>query len=1000
MQKLLLSLLFSLVCSSTSFAQGDCLGYDYLIDLNGFACGKGLGQICFVTSADWVNYNDCGEYVIELEYETGHFIYTDLGDFYLHSETQDLTVLRHQPNFISEGLTIGCLEGVLQVPGTVFTIRVVWPDNPNDVIATSTFTLDGSTTIGGPGQTTLLSDAIDNGDLLDETIAAAQGQSVVIEGTLIVDQDYLFGVSPGGIKNEIVLKPGARIEVGTSQNGFNFGTWHANLHGCDGTWDRILLRPGSHYSGFYTRISDAAVAVELQDQSSINIGIMYMDKNGIGIASFGPNLKNIDINLFTSIFEGITIQGGQEGCHFENTSLIDLTGNLLIKNMSANGVYLDRADMIGYRNYYSECQIGVNLATSNNLLSLDRCQFDHGVGGVLSMGSAELEVTNCFFNDLEYGIGRTSSIMNEHTLVEDNVMADCEMDVMAFVQSSRAEIMYNELAANRTNVLVWGLDPGPHKWAVQHNFAMYAGLDNNSGYNVAFLNVHDGRIFKNTYPLASFNNFAVWGGSDVKIGYNTDAVSFADNIRVTASPNGLIYCNTMDGNTGLTFMNTCSGTIVRGNEMTGSNFNLSYGTPNSVFASTGPQHFKGNKFDLSSEGNQKAVNYSLEQVAQLNQYLAGFLSGAQGTELFPFFNSAFEEWFDRDENGVDYQCPPGVVGDEPSVDKLKREVQNHIALLDANVEGIYGAEVAFDVKLKLFRALSALQALEPLDLSEQSWYNNLASTPIGTFISFETNLKNAGTLTDIEAGQADQLNQQIKELREELQGITWYTLNGAMGAVITDAAQKSLYESKLAQLKTATASLANLLQGRHQNLLNQWNSLDALNEGIGSLHTVSAQNLKTANRLLLRRLTSPFSGFTANEIQTLQNIATQCSGTGGEGVFTARALLAEKTRSLGEYNDECISNPRIEREDLKSKSAAVLSIAPNPVDQLATVSLPASRDYTVLVVFDVYGREYQRIDLAEGQTVANFATAGMSPGVYFLAAAPRMDQVLKFVVSR
>jgi len=1000
MQKLLLSLLFSLICSSSSLAQGDCLGYDYLIDLNGFTCGKGLGQICFVTSANWVNYNDCGDYVVELEYESGNFIYTDLGDFYLHSETQDLTVLRHQPNIISEGLSIGCLEGVLQVPGTVFTLRIVWPDNPNDVIATSTFTLDASTTIGGPGQTTLLSDAIDNGDLLDKTIAVAQGQTVVIEGTLIVDQDYFFGVSPGGVKNEIVLKPGARIEVGTNLSGFNFGTWHANLHGCEDTWDRILLRPGSNYWGEFTRISDAAVAVELQDQSTISIRTTFMDKNGIGIASFGPNLKNIEVNLFTSNLDGITIQGGQEGCHFENTSLINLTGNLLIKKMSTNGVYLDRADMIAYKNYYDECQIGVNVATSNNLLSLDHCQFDNGVGGVLSRGSAELEVTNSYFYDLEYGIGRTSSIMNEHTLVEDNVMADCEIDVIAIVQPSSAEIMYNELAANQSNVLVWGLGAGPHKWAVQHNFAMYAGLDNNSGYNVSFLNVHEGRIFKNTYPLASFNNFAVWGGSNVKIGYNTDAISFADNIRVNASTNALVYCNTMDGNTGLTFMNTCSGTIVRGNEMTGSSFNLSYGTPDNVFASTGPQYYRGNKFDLSSEGNQRAVNYSSELVSQLNQYLAGFLSGAQGTELYPFFNSAFEEWFDSDENGVDYQCPPGIVGDEPNTVKLKREAQDHIALLDANLEGIYGAEVAFDVKLKLFRALSALKALEPLGLSEQSWYNTLAVTPIGTFIAFETNLKNSGTLTDFEAGQADQLNQQIKALREELQGISWYTLDGYMGAVITNAAQKSLYESKLAQLKTSTASLANLLQGRHQNLLNQWNNLDGLNEGIGSLQTVSAQNLKTANRLLLRRLSVPFSGFTASEIQTLQNIAAQCSGTGGEGVFTARALLAEKTRSIGEYNDECISNPKIEREDLKSKPAVVLSIAPNPVDQLATVSLPTLRDYTVLVVFDVYGREIQRIELAEGQTEARINTAGMSPGVYFLAAAPRMDQVLKFVVSR
>lgn len=85
---------------------------------------------------------------------------------------------------------------------------------------------------------------------------------------------------------------------------------------------------------------------------------------------------------------------------------------------------------------------------------------------------------------------------------------------------------------------------------------------------------------------------------------------------------------------------------------------------------------------------------------------------------------------------------------------------------------------------------------------------------------------------------------------------------------------------------------------------------------------------------------------------------------------------------------------------MKNKPAAALSISPNPADQLATVSLPALRDYTVLLVFDVFGRELQRLELAEGQTEASITTAGLSPGVYFLAAAPRMEQVFKFVVNR
>ena len=999
MQKILLSLLLTLMCATQTSAQGDCLGYPYIIDLDGFVCGNGVGKICFVTSANWVNTNDCKDYVIELEYETGTFIYTDLGDFYLHSETQDLTVLRHEPNIISEGLTIGCLEGVLQVPGTVFTIRVVWPTNPNDIIETSSFTLDASTTIGGPGQTTFLSDAIDNGDLLDETIAAGQGQTVVIEGTLIVDQDYLFGISPGGVRNEIVLKPGAKIEVGTNLSGFNFGTWHADLHGCEGKWDRMLLRSGSLYRGFSTNISDATVAVELQDQSNLEISRMRMDKNDIGIASFGPNLKNIGIALFTSIFEGCSIQDGNEGCHFENVDFVDLSGNLYIQTMTANGVYLDKTDMNGFFLRIYKCPFGINVEKPNGLLTLNRCEIGEGQVGVRSLGTVEMQIDECFFHDLDFGIGRTSGVLNEHTLIEDNVIAECGTDIAAIVQASSAEIQFNDLRADQTNVVVWGLGAGLHKWAVQHNTGMYAGLENNNGYNVAFLNVRDGRIFKNTDPVSSLYNFSILGGSDVKIGHNTGVASFADNIRINASPSGLVYCNGTDGNTGLTFLNTCSGTIVRGNDMTGSSHNLSYGTPGNVFASTGPQPYKGNKFDLSSVANPKAINFSTSAIAQQNQYLAGFLSGVQGTELYPFFTSTFDEWFDRDEQGVDYQCQPGIIGDEPRALVLNREAENHIALLGAGAETYYGAEVGFDIKLKLFRSLYELQQLEPLSPTNQGWYNTLSAGNFASFIGFEQMFKTAGLLNATEADQASQLGQDIQNLKAELRSINWYSLPSTMDAApIVNAQQKALYDSKIAELKNKTATLESLLGGHRQSFLNQWGNMNTLNNGINTFGTVSAQNLKSVNQLLLRRLSGNFSGYTELELQTLNGIANQCYGIGGEGVLTARALLAETTMSPSAYNDECIGGG--EERGQKPSDLSRLNISPNPVSDIATITLPTFREYHSLLVYDLLGREIRRIELADEQTEVSLVTTSFAPGVYFLAADGNAGATLKFVVSR
>jgi len=997
MKKLIFTLLLGFFAMNSISAQGNCDPYLYLIDLNGFVCGNDPGNICFVTSANWTHYNTCGGYVVELEYPTGSFIYTDLDEFYLHSQNQSLTVLRHQPSFVSEGLTIGCLEGVLQVPNTVFTIRIVWPSDPNDVLSTTTFTLDAFKTIGGSNQTTLLSDAITNGDLLPAAQAASQGQTIVIEGTLVIDEDYLLGASPnGGVKNEILLAPGARIEVGTSTQGVDLGTFMTDIEGCDDTWDRILVRPGSTYSGDFTNIKDATVAIELMDQCTLLLARVFLTDNEIGIGTFGTAQKDVQISLFTSIFEGITIQNGTEGAHFENTRLVDFSGNLRIQNMTANGVYLDRSDFIGLFNSYRYCPIGINVATENNLLEIDRCSFEHGNVGVLSMGSAEMEVVNSTFLYLLTGIGRASKILNEHTLIEYNVMAECNNNILAIPLQSRAEIQFNDLSAEFNNVAVWAMDDGLHRWAIQHSEALVAGVQNNDGHNVKFLGVRDGRIFKNDVTLASLRNIAVEGGRDVKIGYNINLASFEDNIQFGPSPAGLIYCNTTDGNTGLIFLNNSSGTIVRGNEMSSSGHNLSYGTTGNVFAHTGPQPYRGNMFDASSPTNPKAVNFSIEPIAAQNRYTAGFLADAQGTALYPYFESADNDWFTKNENGNDYICPPGLTGTDTIATTLKREIEGHIGLLSANVAQFYGDEVAFDARLKLFRALEMLNQIQTLDTMQQAWYNSLENSSVAPFIAFEQLYQTAGTLSPSAAAAVEVLVQEIKELKEFLPTIVWYTLGDT---VAINTAKKAIYDSKIAEIKTKTAILSDSLQSRHQLLLDQWSTLNALNEGISTTSMVPAQNLKAVNRLLLHRLSPSFEGYTETQLDTLQSIAEQCFGTGGEAVFKARALLAETTWSFEAYDDECIENPTEELTSTASSRIARWNAFPNPAKDLVTVTLPENHGWQALTVHDMLGREVARIQLTEGQASTSIQTVGLSSGFYFIAPLGKKEQTLKLVVK-
>lgn len=193
----------ALVCAllpSAAHAQ-NCQLYGFNTSISGFDCGGDQGEICFVTNADLAfPIVDCIDYVVELIYPSGAFIYTDLGDFYLHSlDPMGETVLRHEPELIFDLLRLeGCLKGILQQPGTVFTLRVVNPDPPQDEVSSQTFTLDNVPVVGSQGGSVLLSSQIlPNGPLLPLAQAVSTGQRVALEGRLIVDIDYTFGATFG-----------------------------------------------------------------------------------------------------------------------------------------------------------------------------------------------------------------------------------------------------------------------------------------------------------------------------------------------------------------------------------------------------------------------------------------------------------------------------------------------------------------------------------------------------------------------------------------------------------------------------------------------------------------------------------------------------------------------------------------------------------------------------------------------------------------------------------
>ena len=1004
MKNIFLSIFLLIIGTISLKAQPPCTFYGYYVDASGFTCGESPGRLCILTNYDWACHD--GDYEIQISFPTGAFIFTDLGDFSVLTSNNQTTTLHATLSPPSHGLAYYCLEGVIQVPGTVFSAQVVSLFTPTVVLNPTTFTLDVAAVIGSNVGVPTISQAITQQLILDPSVSGQTGQRVIVDGALSVDENYAFGsFFNGGMTNEIKMKPGASITIAS---GVTLSTKRTNITGCEGSWEGIRISGGGVLTSATTNIQDAKTAIELLDLAALYLLGSHLSHNDVGIASLGNNPKTITLNIVPGnpiLGTTSSIRSGSEGIHLEQVvSPIILTGLFSISNMSKHGIYLDKTDLTASNVWFSKCEYGIRVGTSNDLLNISKCRFDDGYAGIFSQGTLEMQVIDDnMFSNMDYAVVRTTALANDHTLIENNYFDfSCQYDVVGIVQPSRAEIQFNELYADRGNVLVWGLGTGKHQWATQYNENMFAGLINTTGYNVWLFNTTDARIFHNTLPYGSQYNFNVSGGSLNKIGYNTGCISDAKNIQSIGSPKGIIYCNELDGENGITIQNDCAGTEIRGNRMTGWAANLVYGAATNAYANTGPQPYKGNIFDASSEGNPKAINFSSSTVAADNQYQVGFFAGPQGSALNPFFVSNFNKWFLKDEEGLDYSCPDGGIVEDPREKALESSVAANIQVLENGLERVYGPEIAFDAQLKLYRDLEALKNTSGLTSAGERWHGQLAKTEVAQFVAFENLYQSLIALTETEQSTLQALAANVRSTTDAIKAIQWYTFEPSREILILDPVQKSNYDAKIQERERYMAAIKAIVQPKHTNMVGQLSALKAILNSIPSPATLSAQNLKTANNFWLSRLNPAFVGFSESERGVLRHIANQCVGQGGEGVYIARALLAESTLDFPTYNDACIPAAQIAPragETMQSPQTAGLAVSPNPANGEIRVSLPESKEARAVQVADLFGKIVLTHNVPSETNEVRIDITALPPGIYFVQSSG-LHQTIKLVVAR
>lgn len=989
---------------SCSFLQGklsaQCEFFGFQLQTNGFECNQSSeGEIC-VRTAGWMTSPmlECMDYVIELRYLTNAFTVTDLGDFTVHDAGTTVTVLRHEPLLVSDGTVAGCLTGIPLISSTPFVLRAINPDPPNDVVSSYSFTLTYSSIVPA-GQTISLTDLINDGDVLSPEDADNTGQQWRIDGTLEVDTNYIMAVSPfvGGEMNSFAMAPGARIEI---LAGKELQIIRGDFYGCGGQWDRINIQSGGSLVLGNSFLEDAQVGIEMHDLSNAILWDNKLRYNDTGIGCFSDDPVQPSLELIGGIVFN-TIYDGEIGIDFNNAGLLVInqpTGFFFLDK----GIQLENTDLELSQVFMEDCDFMVRSNSHNSVLRTNSCNFIEGNYGIYSPGgSTMLEIGNETLNYIgrfeKTGVFKGAGQIGDYTHIANNNFYSSNANISAFTGYNQGLITGNNLDADKSNIALLGLGGGSGPWGIIENEELFVDDGPGSGRNINLVNTREVLVQDNLDMSSSYQNIQIKGGQRVRVIENVlDGIE--ENIILDGNIGADIICNEqLHAVTGLRVLNTCTRADIKGNFFDNAKFNLAYGSTDNVFATTGPQKYKGNLFDISSEADPKAVNYSTDIIAAQNQYLVD--SVPQGGNTYPYFLSEFNQWFD-DEQGTDFICPP--MGPEPDPKgRLLEAARTEDSLLMFRIDTLYGTEVAFDISLKLFRHLTELQQIDSIPSDLQARYNQLSGTDVHRFISFEQTLEDVISMDSLSIVQMENGRAEVNTLLDSLQQWEWYEVDSIYNLTIDSSAYSHYLDIRDAA-KLVLSEMAAIQEAYMDTLQGKLAFLDSLNNAVSTSSPNSVQNLKTANSLLVDRLSEHFSGFDSTAISTLDAIALQCSALGGEGVYLARVLWAEATKNLErEYDDECIAAmSAIPPPEVNTTEESYQTyLAPNPAQSFSIMYLPKENEATIASLVNTQGQILQQFQLPEGQRQLVIPTDTLPAGLYFIQLNDEGISPLKLLVK-
>ena len=993
-----LALLLAALPANRLTAQGTCDAYGYYVEARGFGCGEVDGEICIVQNGDWVD-NDClNDFHFEITYPYDDAVAFDLDPFFFISQDPNGTsIVGLDLEPYSHLTTATCFRLSLHTnPQVELTVEVVSNGNFRDRRFLSTIRPAAITTIGAPNTVTDLSQAIAAGQLPAGGVSV--GTRIQVEGTLRVDTDYRFTGDFGGPLAQVVMAPDARLEVLPD---IGLDLLAARVVPCEDRWDRIKLHSGARLWTYRSVITGADVAVDLDDKSELLFSASTISDCGTGVVGIDPGAGAPNILLVGSPFEFSQVSKCASGMVFEDADLVDLSGAIEIATIGDSGIRLKdaslNADSRGLPFVIAGCGHSGISASGAELLSARGLNITQTGLGVYSSGTTELRLREGILSDNHISLASAQFNFSSYVPfrptnleVRENEFFLDAYNIFGYESASTARITGNQFRADQINVSLYGGAGSAQRWRIAANPAMTAQADN------VYINyATQARVFDN--PLMDGGrNLSVLGGEQNSAFRNAGLSLGTLSTVVDGSPRSFLDCNRWEGDLALQILGNSAGGQLKGNDLTGSGYNLAFGSPTRPYGLLGTQFLNGNRFDLSSPDNPKVIHYDIGNIPR-NRFFVGS-QNQPGSALAPFWTPSQTLWLTQ-VPGTDFVClalnPPGVTSLEETVEFEREAWDNSTASTNRT-----------DLGIKLLRHLRELEDQQALTSSQVGTRNVLQSLSWAKAIEAERLIAGAQMVWDADSTVRAGLRARLDTLLNARPSVEWTTLDTVLDAPRLDQGAIDLlldYREALAR-KTDSLQLLRAAYGLaiEQRLVQAQAVLSDVDAGDDPVGEALVFTQRMAIRAALGQSIS------ASDQQALRVLAQACPSSKGEGVFHARSLVVGMDLNLDVQQAWCDESGAGEGAPVATPealaSAMSLRVVPSVVARgvsaqlwhgaIGTVTDAAAR------IVDLRGRVVGTATIAAGADRTDFDTRRLPAGSYIveITRADGQQTTARFVV--